>query len=221
MRQPTDQELETLDTTFCINMMNATPTWSLNDSMYTNDERQLRREMVTEDVRTRVNCQVATSTSRGTMYDLREYSGLSDHQTHQIYNIPHHKKGTVSPEQIASRWGIGLKSATNTYNMTMQLGVQDFTTLTGSQRLKHTAYQLKHRRLWCNMYTNTLFSDVKSLTQNTCGQIFITDFHWTCFYPLRQKGDAHEALEKLIQDHGIPNHIIPDNAPELVAGEFK
>ena len=35
------------------------------------------------------------------------------------------------------------------------------------------------------------------------------------------KRDAHEALEKLIQDHGIPNHIIPDNTPELVAGEFK
>ena len=87
--------------------------------------------------------------------------------------------------------------------------------------MKHTAYHMKHRRLRCAMYTETLFSDVKSRTQNTCGQIFMTNFHWTWFYSLRQKGDVHEALEKLIRDHGIPNHIIPDNSPELVAGEFK
>ena len=69
-RKPTDQELETLDTTFCIDMTNATPTWSPNDSMYTIDERQLRREMANEDVRTRANHQVVTSISRATMYDL-------------------------------------------------------------------------------------------------------------------------------------------------------
>ena len=79
--------------------------------------------MANEDVRMQVNDQVVTSTSRGTVYDLREYFSFPDHHTHQIYNIHHHKKGMVSPEQIASRWGIGLKSATNTYNMTMQLGV--------------------------------------------------------------------------------------------------
>ena len=69
-RRPTDQELETLDTTFCIDMTNATPTRSLNDSTYSIDERQLRRKMANEDVRMQVNHQVVTSTSRGTVYDL-------------------------------------------------------------------------------------------------------------------------------------------------------
>ena len=31
----------------------------------------------------------------------------------------------------------------------------------------------------------------------------------------------HEALDRLIWDHRIPYCIIPDNTPELVAGEFK
>ena len=83
------------------------------------------------------------------------------------------------------------------------------------------AYQHKHRCLCCAMYTDTLFAELKSLAQNTSGQIFVTEFHWTCFYLLQKKGDVHEALDRLIWDHEIPHCIISDNAPELVAGEFK
>ena len=93
-------------------------------------------------------------------------------------------KGTVSSELIARRWNIGLKVATNTYNSMTHLGVRDYANSIGTRRLKHMAYQLKHRCLCCAMYTNTLFSELKSLAQNTCGQIFTTEFHWTCFYLL-------------------------------------
>ena len=104
--------------------------------------------------------------------------------TRLIQNIQHEQKGTVSPELIARHWNIGLKAATNTYNSTTQLGVRDYTKSVGTRGLKHMVYQLKHRYLRCPMYTHTLVSELKSLTQNTCVQIFIMEFHWTCFYLL-------------------------------------
>ena len=66
-----------------------------------------------------------------------------------------------------------------------------------------------------------MFSEVKSLSQNTCRQVYATDFNWISFYPLKCKADAYLSLEQLVDDMGIFNSIILDNAPELTAGEFK
>jgi hypothetical protein len=104
---------------------------------------------------------------------------------------------------------------------TSQRAVIDFGSIQGSHRLKHTHYQLKYRHLRSSVYTDTLFAKVKSLRQNTCGQIFCTDFQWQRFYPLRSKADAHLALDQLHRDVGVFQLIIPDNAMEMVEGEFK
>ena len=135
--------------------------------------------------------------------------------------IQQHRKGTVSPELIAKRWGIGIKTAKHMYNTTTQLGVRDYTYLQGTCRLKDTVYQLKFRRLRGDVYMDTMFSNTKSIAQNTCEQIFTTDFNWVAFYPIKKKPDMSEALELLISDHGAFNNIIPDNTPELTSGNFK
>ena len=48
-----------------------------------------------------------------------------------------------------------------------------------------------------------------------------TDFHDRLQLGSFQKSDMSEALELLISDHGAFNNIIPDNAPELMSGNFK
>ena len=78
-----------------------------------------------------------------------------------------------------------------------------------------------HIRLHSDVYMDTMFSEVKSLSQNTCGQVYATDFNWISFYPLKCKVDAYLSLEQLIDDVGIFNSIILDNVPELMTGEFK
>ena len=83
------------------------------------------------------------------------------------------------------------------------------------------SYQLKHRRLRANAYTDTMFADTKSLSQYTCAQIFCTDFNWVAFYPMHCKASAHLTLEQSIFDYGVFNTLIPDKAPELVRREFK
>ena len=57
--------------------------------------------------------------------------------------IQHNPKGTVSPELIAKRRGIGIETAKHTFNATTQLGVRDYTYSPGTHQLKHTVYQLK------------------------------------------------------------------------------
>jgi len=131
------------------------------------------------------------------------------------------RKGFVSSIDLAKRWHVGLDAAKRTLDRTTQLAVRDFTLTQGGRRLKPTAYQLKHRRLNTPMYTDTMFAKTKSLRQNTCAQIYATDFQWSKVYPLRSKADAHLSLDSLFSRVGIPKRMIPDNAPELVQGDFK
>ena len=49
----------------------------------------------------------------------------------------------------------------------------------------------------------------------------MTDFNWVAFYPMKKKSDTSETLELLLADHGAFNNIIPDNAAELMSGNFK
>jgi hypothetical protein len=66
-----------------------------------------------------------------------------------------------------------------------------------------------------------MFSGVVSLRQNTCAQVYSTEFHRVKVYPMRRKADAHLTLSTLFHDVGVFHTIVPDNAPELIKGELK
>jgi hypothetical protein len=57
--------------------------------------------------------------------------------------------------------------------------------------------------------------------QNTCAQLFVTDFGYTKFAPMRAKSEAGFALKELIQDVGIPKEMHTDGAKELTMGTWK
>jgi hypothetical protein len=131
------------------------------------------------------------------------------------------RKGTVSPTDLANRWFIGIELARRTIEATTQRGVRDFTMTSGTQRMKHRFQQLLYRHLKATVYTDTLFTSIKSMRQNTCAQIYVTDFQWVKVYPLRRKADAHLSLDQLHRDFGVFHTIVSDNAPELKHGEFR
>jgi hypothetical protein len=80
--------------------------------------------------------------------------GFTDFQVSAVQAS--YRKGTVSPEDLARRWFIGIETAKLTIENTMQRGVRDFNSTQGSRRLKHTNYQLKYRHLRSAVYTDTL-----------------------------------------------------------------
>ncbi len=52
-------------------------------------------------------------------------------------------------------------------------------------------------------------------------QVFDTNFGWACAHPLKQKGNAHEALLLMFKRDGVPPEIILDGSKEQVEGAFK
>jgi hypothetical protein len=131
------------------------------------------------------------------------------------------RRGTPSPVELSKRWFIGLHAAKRTLDRTTQRGVRDFAMSQGTRRLRHSTYQLMYRHIRSSVYTDTMFASVKSLQGNKCAQIFTTWFQWVVAYPIPTKADTHHTLDRLHREYGIFHTIIPDNAKELTAGEFR
>ena len=71
------------------------------------------------------------------------------------------------------------------------------------------------------MYTDTMFSNVKSKAGNTCAQVYATSNGWTRAFPMESKGQAHESLSLLSQRDGVPNTMIMDGSLEQTKGLFR
>jgi hypothetical protein len=149
---------------------------------------------------------------------LLESNILYDYRTLEAVSAK--RKGTVTAADLSKRWHIGLQAAQRTIQQTTQRGVRDFTSTGGFRRMKHTAHQLMYRHIRATIYTDTMFSNVKSLKQHTCAQAYVTNFHFTKVYPMRSKSEAHQTLDELHHDVGVFHTIVPDNAKELTEGEF-
>jgi len=89
------------------------------------------------------------------------------------------------------------------------------------RRLKPIYYQLKYRRLRCEMFVDVYKAKRKSLRGNTVATVYCTPFHWIRFDPTPEERDAHKTIDSLSQTVGIPIALIPDNAKALTKSEFR
>jgi len=71
------------------------------------------------------------------------------------------------------------------------------------------------------MYVDVYIAKCKSLRGNKVATVHCTPFHLIRLDPTPERRDAHKTLDSLFQTVGIPSTLIPDNAEELTAGEFK
>ena len=63
-------------------------------------------------------------------------------------------------------------------------------------------------------YTDTIFGKCKSLTNNTCAQIFANEANFVKAYPMEKKSGAGLALRQFICDYGVPEYLTSDGASE-------
>ena len=124
------------------------------------------------------------------------------------------RHSSVTPENLARMWSIGLDTAKRTLQVTTQRGVR-----TAIHPL-HRRYRVDHlhlnrRRLNGDWYSDTLFSRVISLQGNVCAQVF-TNGNFTTVHPLSSKSRVAQALTEFSDDVGIPDSLMTDGAPELV-----
>ena len=61
-----------------------------------------------------------------------------------------------------------------------------------------------------------MFGKYKSLTNNTCAQIFANESFFTKAYPMERKLMASTALQQFIRDYGVPEQLTFDGSAEQV-----
>ncbi len=130
------------------------------------------------------------------------------------------KRLFIQDQDLAIKWGIGVKDAENTVKATTQRFIRSAVHPV-ERRFRTKNVALRYNHLNCRFNSDTFFSNVKSSQLNTCGQLFITDFGYAKFVPMRTKAEAGYALKELIQDVGIPKEIHTDGAKELTMGTWK
>ena len=136
-------------------------------------------------------------------------------------NLRTSRKGSITPENLAFCWGIGINAARLTLQSTYQEYTRSADNLT--RRFKTARVHSRYRQLhgpYSQFYMDTLFSKVTSIRGNTCGQVYFNRAGYYKFFPLKSKKHAHTTLLPLIELSGIPSGMHSDRAPELVKGQF-
>ncbi len=131
------------------------------------------------------------------------------------------RQGGVNAELLAKNWDIDLDVAHKTLKVTTQRGVRTVLHPNLSRRFRTNDRQLRYRRLPVTLFTDTMFSTVKSRRGNNCAQVFGSKQGWCRAYPMKKESKAHEALSLLHQREGVPNVMIMDGAKTQVHGKFR
>ena len=119
----------------------------------------------------------------------------------------------ITSEQLSERWNIGLSQAKNTLKVTTQRGVRSaIIPLSRRYRTDRMYNQRKLRNQ--KFYTDTLFGKCKSITNNTCAQIFANEAYFVKAYPMEKRSMAGLALRQFIRDYGVPEQLTSDGAAE-------
>ena len=132
------------------------------------------------------------------------------------------KKGkpSVSPYDLAKRWGIGLETAKKTLLRTTQRGLHTTPNPLLSQRYRTNDRMFRYKRLSTDIFTDTMLAGIKSHCRNTCMQIYAHRNTCCKAYPMKTKGEAHHLLSSLFLHEGVLKTLIMDGAKEQVMGEF-
>ena len=124
--------------------------------------------------------------------------------------VSHARHLKASAEMIYELWCIGIKRSQSTLGANTKRGIRS--AILPLERRYRSDRVLSIRRLNVRFATYTLFSDVKSLNQNTCAQVFSHKVGFNATYQM--VSSTGESLGYLYRDFrhdfGIPEHLTFD-----------
>lgn len=123
------------------------------------------------------------------------------------------RRDKVTPEELSKRWGIGLQTAIRTLKTTTQRGIRTHP-LNLEKRVRTWNHHLKVHANRCSVFTDTMFASVKSVGGKKMAQVFVTEFGFIDFYPMKSRSESGHMLEKHIRRYGIPMVLVSDGAAE-------
>lgn len=231
-RAPTDQEVET-----CRRVeLTSDAVWDPNSEHFAHDEAVASEQSIDlpPDVMRTVSS-VSCSTGTSNLCAIRSIlesefylpfgsEGLETDDLVGSFGVAKlrstNRQSKVTKEDLSQLWQIGLEAAERTLRATTQRGVRTITRPL-TRRLRTRQEHLRYHVLNCQFYTDTLFSKVKTLEGNTCGQLYVTDFDFVYFYPMRSKSEAKYSLDALVRHvNGTPARLLSDGAAELRHGDY-
>ena len=127
--------------------------------------------------------------------------------------VSSNRHSQINSENLSERWNIGLNQAKQTLQVTTQKGVRSAILPLSRRYRTDRMYQQRKLRNQ-KFYTDTLFGKCKSLTNNTCVQIFANESYFVKAYPMEKKSMAGLALRQFIRDYGVPEKLTSDGASE-------
>ncbi len=125
--------------------------------------------------------------------------GISLESFVQISLTSTSRRAAVSHDERAKHWGIHPDFAKATVQHTTQRSVCTIANPALSQCFWTNDCMLWYRCLHHLEFTNMIFSNTYSCRNNKCAKVFASDVGWVCVYPMKTKGDAHEALSLIFQ----------------------
>jgi len=195
-RKPTQYKVNHPEEYPQIDMTRRNPPWDPYDESFANDEASLRATLSQPTLSSYEGNRDISSLSASFVSDTdlalaTSLDSILKKSVKYTYSLiasvtTTRRKGTVTAEQLVKRWGISLEAVTRTLEQTTQRVIQDYDSIQGTRQLKTLDYQLKYRHLRAATYTDMMFSPVALLSKNTCSQVFITDFQWIRFYPMKK-----------------------------------
>ena len=128
------------------------------------------------------------------------------------------QKNRIGTKELATRWNMGLDIAKKTVEVTTQRGIRTVANTILSCRFFTNNRQIRYRWLNTNMFTDDLFSSVKSKWGSTCDQIDCNNLMWKRIHPIQSKSESHHTLSTLFTQYGVPNVVVMGNAMEKWQG---
>ena len=136
-----------------------------------------------------------------------------DVDARNAYMISRKRHSDITPEELARKWNVGLETAKETLSVTTQRGVR--TAVHPMSRQVRVDHLNLHRpRLRGKWFVDTLMSKVKSVTGNTCANVF-TQGKFLKVVPMPARSAAGESLIDFTDDIGIPEQLVTDGAGEF------
>jgi hypothetical protein len=130
------------------------------------------------------------------------------------------RKSVLTKEILARQWGIGLETAHRTLRVTTQAGVQMMIHPL-ERRFQTKQVHMKFPTYRAKVYMDTVFSTIKSIHGNTCGELFVALPAYVHFYSMESKSECPDALMKNIQDAGIMSELVSDGSKEKIIRKMK
>ncbi len=153
------------------------------------------------------------------LYSLKEMAeNMRDHRHISAVDVEERKTfiskerhPAITSENLSERRNIGLHQVKHTLRVTTQRGVRS-ATLPASRRYRTDRMYQQTKLRNQKFYMDTLFGRCRSISNNTCAQIFANESYFVKAYPMERKSMAGQSLWQFIRDFGVPEQLTSDGA---------